>query len=68
MPRDVATRWNSTYAMIQFAVKYKKAIDIICDRGRCGLREQTLSGDEWELAEQLSIVLKVCCFGATCNH
>ncbi|KAG1871908.1 hypothetical protein C8R48DRAFT_570036, partial [Suillus tomentosus] len=30
MPRDVATRWNSTFDMLTFALEYREAIDIIC--------------------------------------
>ncbi|KAF8814887.1 hypothetical protein BYT27DRAFT_7038919, partial [Phlegmacium glaucopus] len=29
MPRDVSTRWNSTYDMIQFAIDYRSALDAI---------------------------------------
>ncbi|KIJ95065.1 hypothetical protein K443DRAFT_77205, partial [Laccaria amethystina LaAM-08-1] len=29
MPRDVATHWNSTYDMLNFAVDYRKAIEHI---------------------------------------
>lgn len=27
MPRDVATRWNSTFDMLDFALRYREAID-----------------------------------------
>ena len=27
MPRDVSTRWNSTYDMLEFSIKYRPAID-----------------------------------------
>ncbi|KAG1846710.1 hypothetical protein C8R48DRAFT_556707, partial [Suillus tomentosus] len=30
MPCDIATRWNSTFDMLTFALKYHEAIDIIC--------------------------------------
>ena len=27
MPRDVSTRWNSTYDMLDFAITYRAALD-----------------------------------------
>jgi hypothetical protein len=33
MPRDVATRWNSTFDMLDFVIQYQSAIgDIIADK------------------------------------
>jgi hypothetical protein len=59
MPRDVSTRWNSTYDMLTFAVEYRKAIDAIsADRGM-ELRQFELSEHEWGIAVQLRDVLKV---------
>ncbi|KAF8226257.1 hypothetical protein L208DRAFT_1014983, partial [Tricholoma matsutake] len=29
IPRDVTTHWNSTYDMLNFALEYQKAIDIL---------------------------------------
>ncbi|KAF8838783.1 hypothetical protein BDN67DRAFT_873439, partial [Paxillus ammoniavirescens] len=29
IPRDVVTRWNSTYDVLCFALKYRRAIDKI---------------------------------------
>jgi len=29
MPRDVSTHWNSTFDMLEFALKYRKAIDSV---------------------------------------
>jgi hypothetical protein len=59
MPRDVSTRWNSTYDMIAFAVEYQDVIDqILSDKAR-GLRAYELSEREWLVAKQLGEVLKV---------
>ncbi|KAF8870860.1 hypothetical protein BD779DRAFT_1403162, partial [Infundibulicybe gibba] len=30
MPRDVSTRWNSTFDMLMFALNYKEALNSIC--------------------------------------
>jgi hypothetical protein len=57
MPHDVATRWNSTYKMLLFALDYRVAIDeISVDRD---MRKYELSEDEWELVQQLCDVLRV---------
>ncbi|KAG2085761.1 uncharacterized protein F5147DRAFT_527794, partial [Suillus discolor] len=32
MPRDVSTRWNSTYDMLEYAVSHRKAIDAVTQR------------------------------------
>jgi hypothetical protein len=32
MPRDVCTRWNTTFDMLEFTYKYKEAINQITDR------------------------------------
>ena len=60
MPRDVQTRWNSTHDMLEFALKYREAIDAITQKRELGLHEFELDTDEWILAQQLTDVLKVC--------
>lgn len=60
MPRDVSTRWNSTFDMLLFAIEYRAAIDVMTDKRRMGLGVLELSGKEWALAKQLCDVLKVC--------
>jgi hypothetical protein len=59
MPRDVATRWNSTFDMLDFTLQYRSAIDAITDDRRMDLRQLELSEHEWKLASQLHKVLKV---------
>lgn len=61
MPRDVATRWNSTYNMLVFALEYREAIDEIS--GDRDMRKYELSEEEWELVQQLCDVLAVRCAG-----
>ncbi|GLB45149.1 hypothetical protein LshimejAT787_2000540 [Lyophyllum shimeji] len=59
MPRDVKTRWNSTYDMLCFALEYRKAIDTMAADKDNGLRKFELDVREWQLAEQLCEVLAV---------
>ena len=42
MPRDVSTRWNSTYKMLKFAYSYREAIDKITGERALKLREYEL--------------------------
>lgn len=59
LPRDVRTRWNSTYQMLSVAVKYRSAIDQMTGSRELGLRKYELTEDEWAIATQLRDVLKV---------
>jgi hypothetical protein len=59
MPRDVTTRWNSTFDMLDFAVEHITAIDAITSDRDMKLRQYELSEDEWDVARQLRDVLKV---------
>ena len=60
MPRDVATRWNSTYDMLVFAIEYHKALDVITSERDMELRLYEMSKEEWKIATKLCEVLKVC--------
>lgn len=71
MPRDVVTRWNSTYELLDFVLKHRAAVKTVTeDKGnglrRCELDErkedEPLEKDEWLLVEQLRNVLKVSAF------
>jgi hypothetical protein len=59
MPCDVATRWNLTFEMLNYAVEHRKAVDIVTQRQDLGLREFELSDEEWDIAGQLRDVLRV---------
>jgi hypothetical protein len=59
MPRDVATRWNSTYDMLQFALAYQEALDTITSDKEMKLCRYEMDEEEWEIVEQLGEVLKV---------
>ena len=59
MPRDVTTRWNSTFDMLDFAVDHVTAIDTITADRDMKLRQYKLSEGDWAIARQLRDVLKV---------
>jgi hypothetical protein len=59
MPRDVPTRWNSTYDMLEFAVEYQEAINSITGNQKMKLRQYELDEEDWEIATKLRDVLKV---------
>lgn len=59
MPRDVVTRWNSLFNLLEYALKHWKAIDLVTQRCELGMRDLELSDNEWELVKQLCSVLKV---------
>jgi hypothetical protein len=60
MPWDVTTRWNSTFNMLDFAIEYRKALQLTTSDLNLNLRQYELSREEWALARQLRDVLKVC--------
>jgi hypothetical protein len=57
MPRDVSTRWNSTYDMLDFAVKHQEELDELT-RDKA-LRKYEMAEEEWLIAKQLRDVLEV---------
>ena len=62
MPRDVSTRWNSTYDMVEFAIEYHAALDIMTADRDMNLRKFELSKKEWSMVAELCEVLKVCLY------
>lgn len=59
MPQDVSTRWNSTYQMLEFALKYRTVIDMLTSERALDLRKYEVDKEEWILATQLCKILKV---------
>ena len=59
MPRDVSTRWNSTYEMLKFAYLYREAIDKVTGEHAMKLRDYELLESEWDTVKQLWDSLKV---------
>ena len=68
MPRDVSTRWNSTYEMLKFAYSYREAIDKITGEHALKLRNYELLESEWETVKQLRDSLKVCIHIIHCHY
>ena len=60
IPRDVRTRWNSTFDMLDVAIHYRKALKRLCDDKENGLREYEISEEEWQIAKELRKTLRVC--------
>jgi hypothetical protein len=59
MPRDVSTRWNSTYDMVEFSTEYQAALNIMTADCDMNLHQFELSKKEWGLATELREVLRV---------
>ena len=59
MPRDVAMRWNSTYNMLEFTIRYQLAVNNITGDKSANLHKYKLDNDEWRIAVQLQNTLKV---------
>ncbi|KAG1872024.1 hypothetical protein C8R48DRAFT_595800 [Suillus tomentosus] len=59
MPHDVATRWNLTFDILEYAVGHRKAIDTATQRRDLGLRKFELADHKWDIARQLWDVLKI---------
>jgi hypothetical protein len=59
IPRDVATRWNSTYDMLSFVLRYHPVIDTVTADKNLKLRKFELDNDEWKIVGDLVLVLEV---------
>lgn len=59
IPRDITTRWNSTFDMLDFCLKYQPAIDKMTADRKTDLRSFELNNNDWETAKQLCDVMKV---------
>ena len=59
MLRDVATRWNLIFNLLEYALKHRKAVDLLMQWCELGLRKFELCDNEWVIVEQLHSILKV---------
>ena len=55
----MVTRWNSTYDLLEFAVKYRQAIDALTADKQLKLRKYELFDDDWRIIDELVSVLQV---------
>lgn len=56
--QDIATRWNSTYIMVQSLLKIREAIDSTLTENPSNVL--MLSSSEWEMLDKLATTLKPC--------
>jgi len=59
IPRDVSTRWSSTYNMLDFAMEYRKALESMTSDRKNDLQQFELSEEEWVIAEGLRDTLNI---------
>ena len=64
MPRDVSTRWNSTYDMLEFACEYRAALNTMTADRDMNLRQFELGKKEWSMATELCDALRVHLFSS----
>lgn len=66
--RDVATCWNSTFDMLEYALKHWMAVDKVTQQHEPVLWKFELTDQEWLVVEQLHNILKVCLTITMCWH
>ena len=59
MPRDVPTRWNSTFDMLAFASDYKKRLLKLLSNVNSSAIQYQLTNEEWAHVEELRTALQV---------
>ena len=57
LPCDIVTRWNSTYYMLDLAIKYRAVIDAMMADKSLKLQRFELEMEEWAIAKNLVAVL-----------
>ncbi|KAE9403682.1 hypothetical protein BT96DRAFT_1079562, partial [Gymnopus androsaceus JB14] len=67
IPRDVRTRWNSTFDMINMAVQYGTPLNSFINDSNNGLTAFALSTTEWIILENLRDVLQDATLFCSCN-
>ena len=59
LPRDVRTRWNSTFKMLNSANEHRAAIDSLTGNRAMGMRKCELTEEEFGIVEELRDILHV---------
>ena len=59
IPRDIKTRWNSTYDMLKVMLKYCEVIDNIMANKSLKLQKFELDDEDWTIVKDLLCMLKV---------
>jgi hypothetical protein len=59
IPHNVVTQWNSTYDMMNFVLKYRRAIDQVTADKVLKLRKYELDNNDWDIVKDLVAILEV---------